>query len=257
MELKELKQIKTDLPYTALLYCPPGVGKSTAIGIIAERSKGKTLVLDVDRTITRTLQKGEVVKNIDNVLITQIDNINTFEDWSNTLKEIGEKVQSGEFAKLGITTIAVDNISELERCILSDLGQKGKNKGVPAQADYQYMQFKLVNSLRYMKSWGLNIVWTAWEQSSDFVMPDGTSYTRLIPKMSMKIVDNICGLCDIVGKITVNKDGDHGILLEATTNIYAKNQIDSRKGCLVEDFTNFQKKEVEKKADADNKKGDK
>lgn len=232
----DLKKIESkNLPYTALLYCKPGVGKSTAIGLIAEKSNGNTLVLDVDRTITRTLAKGEVVKDTSKVFVQEVDNINTFDSWTQLLKDIG--ADGGKFLKdNGITTVAVDNISELERCILSDLGSKGKNKGVPAMADYQYMQFKLVNSLRYMKSWGVNIVWTAWESAEAFTHPDGTQYTRLMPKISSKILDNICGLCDIVGWITINKDGEHGILLESTTNIYAKNQVDVRKGCKVEDF---------------------
>lgn len=229
----ELKKIEAkNLPYTALLYCKPGVGKSTAIGVIAERSEGNTLVLDIDRTITRTLAKGEVVKDTSKVLVQEIDNIHTFEAWTQTLMEITPEW----LAQNNIKTVAVDNISELERCILSDLGAQGKNKGVPAQADYQYMQFKLVNSLRYMKSWGVNIVWTAWETAEQFTHPDGTQYTRLLPKISLKIVDNICGLCDQVGWITINKEGEHGILLEPTQNIYAKNQVDSRKGCKVEEF---------------------
>lgn len=237
MELQKIG--RQDLPYTALLYCPPGIGKSTAIGLIAEASDGNTLVLDIDRTIQRTLAKGEVVKDTSKVLVHEIDNINTFEDWTKTLVEISE---GGILKDNNIKTVAVDNISELERCILSDLGAKGKNKGVPAMADYQYMQFKLVNSLRYMKSWGVNIIWTAWEDSSQFTHPDGTQYTRLIPRISAKIVDNICGLCDIVGKILVKPDGTHGILLEATQNIYAKNQVDTRKGCKVEDFTKWEVK---------------
>ena len=229
----ELKKIESkNLPYTALLYCKPGVGKSTAIGVIAEQSDGNTLVLDVDRTIQRTLAKGEVVKDTSKIFVQEVDNINTFESWSNLLKEITPEW----LAQNNIKTIAVDNISELERCILSDLGAKGKNKGVPAMADYQYMQFKLVNSLRYMKSWGVNVIWTAWETAEAFTHPDGTQYTRLMPKISSKIVDNICGLCDVVGWISVNKDGEHGILLEATQNIYAKNQIDMRKGCKVNEF---------------------
>lgn len=233
-----LKTIEAkNLPYTALLYCKAGVGKSTAIGLIAERSEGKTLVLDIDRTITRTLAKGEVVKDTSNVLVEQIDNINAFEAWTQTLKEITPEW----LAENGIKTVAVDNISELERCILSDLGRKGKNKGVPAMADYQYMQFKLVDSLRYMKAWGVNIVWTAWESVEQFTHPDGTQYSRIIPKISAKVVDNICGLCDMVGWVGVNKDGEHHILLEATQNIYAKNQVDCRKECLVEDF--IQRKE--------------
>lgn len=230
--------IKNKKPYTALLYCPPGVGKSTAIGIIAERSKGRTLVLDIDRTLDNTLAKKEVVKDISKIDKVEIDIINTFDDWSKTIVELQQMKESGQ---LEYENIAVDNISELERCILSDLGNKGKNKGVPAQSDYQYMQFKLVNSLRYMKQLGVNIIWTAWEDVRQIVSPDGTSYSQLIPKMSLKIVDNICGLCDVVGKIMVKQDGTHGILLTATQNIYAKNQIDSRKGCVVEEFSDFKK----------------
>lgn len=240
MEIRKFDDaLQADNHYTALLYCPPGVGKSTAIGLIAEASEGNTLVLDVDRTITKTLAKKEVVKDTSRIFIEQVDNINTFDGWTQLMNDLRELAVSGQLKAASITTIAVDNISELERCILSDLGAKGKNKGVPAMADYQYMQFKLVNSLRFMKSLGVNIVWTAWEIVEQFTSPDGSQYSRLYPKCSAKIVDNICGLCDVVGKIFVNKDGQHGILLEATQNIYAKNQIDNRKHCKVEDFVKF------------------
>lgn len=240
MEIKSIdERNKEQSPYTALLYCPPGVGKSTAIGLIAENTKGKTLVLDIDRTIDKTIAKNEVVKDSSRIYTVKVDNIHTFEDWTENLKEL--KVMKDE-GKLDFENIAVDNISELERCILSDLGSQGKNKGVPAMGDYQYMQFKLVNSLRYMKELGVNIIWTAWEDCGNFVMPDGTSYTRVVPKISNKIVDNICGLCDVVGRIFVNKDGRHGVLLEATQNVYAKNQIDSRKACKVEEFCKFETK---------------
>lgn len=222
-------------PYTALLYCSTGVGKTTAVGLIAEKTKGKTLILDVDRTIATSLGKMEVVKDISRIDIRQVDNVHTWNDWEKVLLELAELKKAG---KLDYETIAVDNISELERCILSDLGSQGKNKGVPAQADYQYMQFKLVNSLRFMKSLGVNVIWTAWETYENYTHPDGTQYTRSYPKISAKIVDNICGLCDIVGKIMAKQDGTRGIILEATQNVYAKNQLDSRKGCKVEEFVN-------------------
>lgn len=238
MDIKKITQ--QDLPFTALLYCPPGVGKSTAIGLIAENSDGKTLVLDIDRTIERTLAKGEIVKSTEKLDIVQIDNVDTWAHWTETLKELKSMKEAGN---LDYSTIAVDNISELERCILSDLGAKGKNKGVPAMGDYQYMQFKIMNSLRFLKSLGVNVVITAWESTEQFINPDGSSYSRLVPKINNKIVDNVCGLCDVVGKIFVNKDNQHGIMLEATTNIYAKNQIDSRKACKVEDFVKFNKED--------------
>lgn len=234
MEIKKLSDaIVTKPPMTALLYCAPGVGKSTTLGLIAERSKGRTLVLDVDRTFVNAMAKMEVVKDLSKVDVLPIDNIHTFDDWTETLKQLDELYKGG---KLEYENICVDNISELERCILSDLGSRGKNKGVPAQADYQYMQFKLVNSLRFMKQWGVNIYWTAWETTEQFVNPDGSSYSRQYPKISMKIVDNICGLCDVVAKIIVNKEGQRGMVLEAVQNIYAKNQYDTRKTCKVEEF---------------------
>lgn len=234
MELKKLsEQVGGARPITALFYCAPGVGKSTALGIIAEKSKGRTLVLDVDRTFVNAMAKMEVVHDLSKVDVVEVDNIHTFDSWTALLMELDQLAQEG---RLEWDNICVDNISELERCILSDLGSRGKNKGVPAQADYQYMQFKLVNSLRFMKTWGKNIYWTAWETTEQFQNPDGSGYSRQYPKISLKIVDNICGLCDIVAKIAVNREGGRGFILEATQNTYAKNQIDSRKGCLVEDF---------------------
>lgn len=231
--------MKQDRPVTMLMYCAPGVGKSTALGIFAAKSKGRTLLLDVDRTFVNAMAKGELNGVADKVDIIQIDNITTYADWEQTLNELNEQFKAG---KLDYENICVDNISELERCILSDLGRQGKNKGVPAQADYQYMQFKLVNSLRFMKTWGKNIYWTAWETVEQFQNPDGSSYSRLYPKISAKIVDNICGLCDVVAKIHVNKEGVRGLILEAQQNVYAKNQKDDRKACLVEEFIKGGKK---------------
>ena len=232
MKLTDL--VKEKQPFTALLYCAPGVGKSTALGLIGEKSKGKTLVLDIDRTFVPTMAKDEVVHDFSKFEVLQVDNINTWTDWTKKLTDLKAAKETGKLTEY--ENICVDNISELERCILSDLGRQGKNKGVPAQADYQYMQFKLMDSLRFMKSLGLNVIWTAWETTEDYVTLDGTCYTRSYPKISKKIVDNVCGLCEIVGKIIVNKDGERGVVMEATQNIYAKNQIDTRKICNVKEF---------------------
>lgn len=246
MSLQVQKLDEIDLgPSTSLLYCAPGVGKSTAIGIIAEQSKGNTLVIDVDRTITKTLKKGEIVNDTSKLIIHQLENRaknerlkrdGAFEAWCNLFKDL-----TPDFIKAcEIENIAVDNISELQRCILSDLGQQGKNRGVPDQAAYQYMQFALVNSLRQMKSLGVNIIWTAWEDYADITNSDGSKYTQIVPQINKTIRNNICGLCDVVGRIMVNKENKRAILLEATQNIYAKNQIDSRKGCKVQDFAKWE-----------------
>ena len=204
---------------TALLYGQPGMGKTTTIKYLP----GKTLVFDVDRT-TRVLSGCE---NID---ICYVDNRDTWTNWRELLTEVVEKY-NGKY-----DNYVVDNISELERCILSDLGRKGKNNGVPAQADYQYMQFQMVNSLRYMKNLGGNLIWTAWETTDLFTTPEGQTFNRAYPQINSKILNNVCGLCDVVGRIIINSEGKRGYTFSATNGVYAKNQYDERKGCLQEEL---------------------
>ena len=202
---------------TYLIYGPPGMGKTTALKYLP----GKTLVLDVDRT-------SKVLKGCKNIDIAEVDNINTFQHWTNILKDMVENKE-----KYAIyDNIAVDNVSELERCILSDLGSQGKNKGVPAQGDYQYMQFKLVNSLRYMKNVGSNLIWTAWEATDLYQDSSGQQFNRSFPQINQKIINNVLGLCDVVGRLMINNEGERGFALTATNSTFAKNQLDNRKGCL-------------------------
>lgn len=214
MQINKATDIKTDKG-TYLIYGAPGKGKTTSIKYFP----GKTLVLDIDRT-SRVL-KGEA--DID---IVYIDNENTWEDWGKTITELSQNFV-GKY-----DNIVVDNVSELERCILSSLGSAGKNNGVPSQADYQYMQFKLVNSLRYMKNLGSNLIWTAWEEIDLWTDADGSSYNTALPQINRKIRNNVLGLCDVVGRLMVKEDGERGFVLSATDSTYAKNQLDDRKGCM-------------------------
>lgn len=200
---------------TYLIYGPPGMGKTSTIKFLP----GKTLVLDVDRT-------SRVLRGKENIDIVYVDNTDTWDFWGKLIIDL-EKNYKGVY-----DNIVVDNISELERCLLSDLGSKGKNKGVPSQGDYQYMQFRIVNSLRYMKNLGANLIWTAWESDDLYTDSSGQQYNRSYPQINRKIVNNVLGLCDVVGRLLINSEGERGFILSATNSTYAKNQIDDRKGCL-------------------------
>lgn len=200
---------------TYLVYGPPGMGKTSSLKYLP----GNTLVLDVDRTT-------KVLKGCKNIDILYVDNINTWGHWGKIVVDLYENYE-GKY-----DNIAVDNISELERCILSDLGRQGKNKGVPAQGDYQYMQFKLVNSLRYMKNLDMNIIWTAWEVTDLYQDANGQQFNRSFPQINHKIINNVLGLCDVVGRLAINSEGERGFVLTASNSTYAKNQLDDRKGCL-------------------------
>ncbi|TCU67528.1 phage nucleotide-binding protein [Tissierella praeacuta] len=214
LQITKATDIKTSKG-TYLIYAPPGMGKTSSLKYLP----GKTLVLDIDRTT-------KVLKGCKNIDIAEVDNINTWGHWEKLVVDLYENYR-GKY-----DNIAVDNVSELERCILSDLGRQGKNKGVPAQGDYQYMQFKLVNSLRYMKNLDCNIIWTAWETTDLYQDANGQQFNRSFPQINGKILNNVLGLCDVVGRLLINSEGERGFMLSATNSTYAKNQLDDRKGCL-------------------------
>ena len=48
------------------------------------------------------------------------------------------------------------------------------------------------------------------------------------------------GLTDIVGRLLINpKNGSRGLILEGNDGIYAKNRLDKRKSCKVEELFTF------------------
>jgi len=207
----EIKKTKA----TYLIYGNPGMGKTTSVKFFP----GNTLVLDIDRT-------SHVLKGCENIDICEVSNVETWSDWGEIVAQIGKEYK-GVY-----DNIVVDNISELERCLLSALGKDGKNQGVPCQGDYQKMQFRLVNSLRYLKNLGSNIILTAWETTDLYTTPEGQQFNRSFPQLNGKVMNNIMGLCDVVARLMINKDGERGFAMAPTNGVFAKNQLDDRKGCL-------------------------
>lgn len=219
MEITKASDIKTDKA-TYLLYGAPGMGKTTTIKYFP----GKTLVLDIDRT-TR------VLKGCENIDVVYVDNTDTWTEWGKLLSEL-KKIDLNRY-----DNIVIDNISELERCILAHLGREGKNNRVPSIQHYQQMQFFLVDSIRFLKTFQKNLIITAWEMNDLWTTEEGTQYNRSYPQINAKILTNIMGLCDVVGRILYNeKTEKRGIFLQATNSVFAKNQIDDRKFCLQDEF---------------------
>lgn len=203
-----------------LIYAAPGVGKTSA----AKYFEGNTLVIDIDRT-TR------VLKGCPNIDIYYLDIVNAWTDWGETLK----KFETADLSKYD--TIFIDNISELERCILANLGRDGNNARIPSQKNYLQMQFYLVDSIRFLKTLKKNIVISAWETSDVWTNEDGQIFNRAYPFISGKILNNIMGLCDVVARLVYNpKTEKRGFCLQPTPSVYAKNQLDDRQFCLQADL---------------------
>ncbi len=204
LKAKDLKQEKI----TALFYAPPGLGKTTLLGML----KGKTLIIDVDRG-TSVLGGNE-----------SVDIIRLSENFSE-LPEILKELQ----AKCPYDNVCIDSLSELERGMLAYFGRMGKNDGVPDMGSYQRVDFKIVDWCRQFRALPCNVIFTAWEKQSEVVAITGEKYTQARPMLRDKNIDNVCGLCDIVGQIVVSpKDGERYIRLEANQNVVAKDRIKKR-----------------------------
>ena len=212
---------------TYLIYGQQGSGKTTAL----KHLPGKTLLLDIDRS-------SSVLIGEENIDILPIDTSNTWDDW---IDVVGEIITG----KIDISTydnIAVDNVTELFRSALEDLGKKGKatQDGVPGMADYQKIDFMLLRSLRGLNSLNKRIVFTAWETTDLWTHESGQSFNRSMPELRKTINNNFMGLCDVIAKVTSKIDSEEkvtrGFILQPSDSVMAKNRLDDRKGCKVEEL---------------------
>lgn len=212
---------KNDAVY--LIYANPGVGKTTALKYIP----GKTLVVDIDKS-------SSVLKGAENIDIAHINTRDVWDEWTELVTELLKG------ASKDYDTIVIDNVSELFRSALANLGRIGKNNRVPSMADYQRVDFTILDSLRALQNIGKRIVFTSWETSDQWTEENGQIFNRAMPDIRKNILNNFEGLCDVVARLVVSKDPDgnekRGFILQPTQSIYAKNRLDDRKGCKVEEL---------------------
>ena len=208
MQILKAKDLK-DEKVTALFYAPPGFGKTTLLGAL----QGKTLIIDVDRGTS-------VLKGNENVDIVRLsEDISDLPDVLKTLQE-----------KCPYDNVCIDSLSELERGMLAYLGRIGKNDGVPDMGSYQRVDFKIVDWCRQFRALPCNVVFTAWEKQAEVIATTGEKYTQARPMLRDKNIDNVCGLCDIVGQITFNPDdGQRFVRLEGNRSVVAKDRLKKRK----------------------------
>ena len=201
---------------SVLLYGSPGMGKTTALGHL----KGRTLLVDVDGGAC-------VLAGAENVDIVRVsDNVKEIED---IIKELHSKCK--------YDNVCIDSLSELERSMLSYLGRQGNNKGVPSLGDYNRVDCFLIDWCRRFRTLPANIFFTAWERYLDITNPGGDKVTVIRPLIRDKTVDNLCGLCDIVGRFEVSPETkERFILLKGNSRKIAKDRIFKREFCRCEDI---------------------
>jgi phage nucleotide-binding protein len=212
--IKSASEITNDKS-TYLLYAPPGTGKTHTINYL----EGKTLYISVDKS-ERPLKGNE---NID---ILDFNTHKAWTEWSELVKWLAKS----DLEKYD--NIVIDNISELFRSMLGNLGRDGKNNRVPEMRHYQQVDFFIIDSFRFLQSLNKRLVFLAWEDTSDYHSEGGQVFTRTYPDIRDKVRNNIAGLCQVVAKLVINeKTGNRGFILKPTETMFAKNQISDDSHC--------------------------
>ena len=207
---------------TYLIYANPGVGKTSSI----KHMPGKKLVIDIDKS-------SSVLKGETDIDIVSLNTHDIWNQWMEVIKLLKEQAKNYDI-------IAIDNISELFRSVLTQLGREGKNNRVPGMDAYQRADFVLMDSFRALQGLGKTLVFTAWETTDQYHNTDGQIFTRAMPEIRKPILNNFMGLCDVVARLVVTKDEEEnekrGFILQPTQSVYAKNRLSEHKGCKVEEL---------------------
>lgn len=219
--ISSAKEITTDKS-TYLIYAKPGTGKTHTINFLP----GKTLYVNVDKS-ERPLKGNE---NID---ILEFNTHDAWKEWGELMKWLADNKEIVD----QYDTIVIDNVSELFRSMLANLGRNGKNDRVPEMSHYQKTDFFTIDSLRFLQSFKKRLVFIAWETNFEFYTPAGQQITQSVPDIRKTIRDNVAGLCQVVARLVFNeKSGKRGFILTPSNNVFAKNQLDNREHCLQEEL---------------------
>ena len=204
----------------ALVYCKSGGGKTVNSTLVAASNRGKNLLICTDNS-------SIVLKNFErkNLEILNVSSV----------KEFVEEYRKGYESKK-YDNIILDNLSDLIDMWLLELDASGKFKDF--RQAYQLVYQSLKRLSRESTTLDCNTIFTAWCDTVDFPLPSGEIIARLQPKLPPKILDNICGLMNVVAYINTatDKDGKKRwyYVTEETPSLYAKDQIACRKNCMPE-----------------------
>lgn len=205
----------------ALIYAQSGGGKTVNSTLVAAPKRGKNLLICSDNSHI-------VLNNFKRPNLT-IKNVSTVETF---MKEY----ETG-YTSMLYDNIILDNLSDLLDLWLLELDYSGKYKDF--RQAYQVVYQSLKRLTRESTTLDCNTIFTAWSDNFEVTMPNGEKIIRLQPKLPGKILDNICGLMNIVAYInTVEKEGKKYwyYVTEGNNALIAKDQIGNRKTLMPADL---------------------
>lgn len=206
----------------ALLYTQSGGGKTCNSTLVSAPKRGKNLLICSDNS--------SIVLNNFKRPNLKIENVAT-------VKDFVDAYQTG-YNEKNYDNIILDNLSDLIDMWLLELDASGKFKDF--RQAYQLVYQSLKRLSRESTMLDCNTIFTAWSDNFEITLPNGELAVRLQPKIPAKILDNVCGLMNVVGYINTAVDKDSNkrwyYVTEGSPTLMAKDQIACRKSCMPEDL---------------------
>lgn len=225
--------MKGELDMNALVYAPSGGGKTVNSTLVKAERRKKNLLLCSDNSHI-VLSNAEFKR--DNLTIEIIehwlDRDKLGKEQSCFIKQFDKAVDSKLY-----DNIIVDNVSDIFDLAILEYDESGKIKDM--RQAYMMVYQELKRLARKAAQVDCNVIFTAWTDLQEIMLPDGTKTIRTQPKLPNKILDNFLGLTQIVAFVnTAEKDGKKAwyYVLEGKPTMYAKDQLHCRKSCMPEDI---------------------
>ena len=223
MKITNASNIELTENWRILIYGKPGIGKTTLI----KQLKGKTLVLSLDNS-------QRVLAGSENIDVVEFDRNQPTDCMTTFLKEVDEILSEYD-------NLVIDNISSFQSDWFVEQGRTSKNGIGNELQHYSLWTNYFLRVLTAIYSKPVNIYVTAWEDTRDLNLETGQIITQYVPQVRESVLNQILGLTDVVGRIIVNeKTGGRGVVLEGSEGTYAKNRLDKRTVCSIEEVFEFE-----------------